>query len=132
MRAPRKRADPRVRDIADRLSAMVQGGHPLAGFVLSYFQSMLTEWEQPGAAATPPPFGDSPLLKLVESMLPSVDAQDPDSGSTIRAMMERVRTSHDSSERRTLSYALEWFYLFFTRKIDVEFEPWLKQRKLAE
>ncbi|MGH7819129.1 MAG: hypothetical protein ACREQ9_05090 [Candidatus Binatia bacterium] len=121
--------DPRVREIAERLTAMVDSGHPLSGFVVSYFKAMLDEWEDPGAAATPPPFGDSPLLRLVESMLPSVDAQDPESGTVIRTMMEEVRVSRDPVERRTLSYALEWFYLYFTRKTDLDFEGWLADRQ---
>ena len=126
--SPRNRRDPRVRRLADRLQRMVDEDHPLVDLVLKWLPSMLDEWAQPGGSVLPSPFGESPLLPLVDAILPSVDAQDPDSGSMIRALLGRVRESRDPAERRELGLSLEWFYLYFTRQTDLTFEPWVRRR----
>lgn len=125
----RKIADARVKEISDRLASMVETDHPLSNFILTFFKTMLDEWREGENARTPPPFGDSPLLELVESMLPSVEAQDQDSGEMIRCLLEKTRMTRDPAEKRTLGHALEWFYLYFTHKTDLDFERWLGLRE---
>ena len=126
--SPKDRHDPRVKRLSDRLQRMVDEEHPLVDLVLKWLPSMLDEWAQPGGAALPSPFGESPLLPLVDAILPSVDAQDPDSGAMIRALLERVRESRNPGERRELGLSLEWFYLYFTRQTELSFELWVRRR----
>lgn len=121
--------DPRVKRIAERLDGMIVNQHPLAGFVLTFFLRMLEQWKEPRVEDPPAPFGDSPLVDLVESMLPSVEATDQDSGFMIRCLLDKTRLSRDPLERRTLGFALEWFYLYFTKRTELEFESWLDIRE---
>jgi hypothetical protein len=120
--------DPRVKEIADRLNAIVATGGPMSDFVLTFFRTMLDQWHGFPRTQAPPPFGDSSLLQLVESMLPTVEAEDRSSGAVIRMLLEKAKTSHDPEERRRLAVALEWFYLYFTKQTELEFESWLAQR----
>lgn len=43
-------------------------------------------------------------------------------------LLEKARASRDAEERRRLAVALEWFYLYFTKQTELEFESWLAQR----
>ena len=122
--------DPRVKEIVDRLNAIVATGGPLSDFVLTFFRTMLDQWQGfSHTQAAPPPFGDSSLMQLVESMLPTVEAEDRSSAAVIRLLLDKARASRDPEERRRLAVALEWFYLYFTKQTDLEFESWLARRQ---
>ena len=122
--------DPRVKEIVDRLNALVATGGPMSDFALTFFRTMLDQWHgfSQSQSHAPPPFGDTSLMQLVESMLPTVEAEDRSSAAMIRLLLEKARTSRDHEERRRLAVALEWFYLYFTKQTDLEFESWLERR----
>lgn len=122
--------DARVKEISDRLTAMVDERDPLAEFVLSFFKTMLDQWKAFAVKPeVPPPFKDSPLVELVESMLPTVETQDENSSAMIRVLLDKARVTRDAGEKRTLGFALEWFYLYFNKETDLEFESWLSMRE---
>jgi len=121
--------DPRVKEIVDRLNVIVAGGGPMSDFALTFFRTMLDQWQGFSRAASPPPFFDSPLMQLVESMLPTVEAEDRSSAAVIRLLLDKARASRDPEERKRLAVALEWFYLYFTKQTDLEFESWLAGRR---
>ena len=73
--------DARVKEIADRLEALVAAKDPMSDFVLTFFRNTLDQWGDLTQVEPPPPFGDTPLLQLVESMLPTVEAQDRSSSA---------------------------------------------------
>jgi hypothetical protein len=121
--------DPRVKQIADRLDALVGSGGPMSDFALTFFSTMLDQWQNFSKTAAPPPFGETPLLQLVESMLPTIEAEDRSSSAVIRLLLDKVKTSRDPDEKRQLALALEWFYRYFTKQTDLEFEHWLEARE---
>jgi hypothetical protein len=122
--------DPRVKEIVDRLNVIIASGGPMSDFVLTFFRTMLDQWQGfAGVHAAPPPFGATPLMQLVESMLPTVEAEDRSSAAVIRLLLDKARASRDPEERRRLAVALEWFYLYFTKQSDLEFESWLARRE---
>jgi len=121
--------DPRVREIADRLDAAVKAGDPMSDFVLTFFRNMLDQWGDLSQTEAPAPFGDSPLLQLVEAMLPTVEAQDRSSSALIRLLLDKAKVTSDPQEKRQLALALEWFYRYFNKQTDLEFEPWLELRQ---
>ena len=120
--------EPRVKEIVDRLEAIVETGGPMSDFVLTFFRTMLDQWENFSRKQAPPPFGDTPLFPLVESMLPSLETEDRSSCAVIRLLLDKAKASRDPEERRQLATALEWAYLFFTKQTDAEFESWLELR----
>jgi hypothetical protein len=121
--------DPRVKEIADRLDAIVAAGGPMSDFVINFFRAMLDQWQDFSRTQAPPPFGETPLLQLVESMLPTIEAEDRSSSAVIRLLLDKVKTSRDPEEKRHLALALEWFYRYFTKQTDLEFESWLEARQ---
>ena len=121
--------DPRVKDIVDRLNAIVAAGGPMSDFALTFFRTMLDQWHGFSQSAAPPPFGDSPLMQLVDSMVPTVEKEDRSSAAVIRLLLDKARASRDVEERKRLAVALEWFYLYFTKQTDLEFESWLARRQ---
>jgi hypothetical protein len=124
--------DARVKEIADRLDALVAVGGPMSDFALSFFRTMLDQWSDLSRPQAPPPFGDTPLLQLVESMLPSVEAEDRSSSAVIRLLLDKAKTSRDPEEKRRLALALEWFYRYFNQQTDLEFERWLELRQKGQ
>jgi len=121
--------DIRVKEIADRLDALVVTGGPMSDFALSFFRTMLDQWQDLSRTQAPPPFGDTPLLQLVESMLPTVEAEDRSSSAVIRLLLDKAKASRDPEEKRRLALALEWFYRYFNKQTDLEFERWLELRQ---
>jgi hypothetical protein len=121
--------DPRVKEIADRLDGLVQAGGPMTDFALTFFRSMLEQWKDLSRPQAPPPFGETPLLQLVESMLPTVEAEDRSSSAVIRLLLDKAKASRDPEEKRRLALALEWFYKYFNKQTDLEFESWLEMRE---
>jgi hypothetical protein len=124
--------DPRVREIAERLDAAVTAGDPMSDFVLTFFRNMLDQWGDLSQTEVPPPFGETPLLQLVESMLPTVEAQDRSSSALIRLLLDKAKATRVPQEKRQLAMALEWFYRYFTKQTDLEFEPWLELRQKGQ
>jgi hypothetical protein len=121
--------DPRVQEIADRLEAAVTAGDPMSDFVLTFFRNMLDQWGDLSQTEVPAPFGETPLLQLVESMLPTVEAQDRSSSALIRLLLDKVKVTSNPQQKRELALALEWFYRYFNKQTDLEFEPWLELRQ---
>jgi hypothetical protein len=124
--------DPRVKEITDRLNALAKAGGPMTDFVLTFFRNMLDQWQDLSPVDAPPPFGDTPLLQLVESMLPTVEAQDRSSSAVIRLLLDKAKATRDPQEKRQLALALEWFYRYFNQQTDLEFEPWLELRQKGQ
>src|SRR2546430_16029857 len=124
--------DTRVKEIADRLDALVATGGAMSDFALSFFRPMLDQWQDLSRTQAPPPFGDTPLLQLVESMLPTVEAEDRSSSAVIRLLLDKAKASRDPEEKRRLALALEWFYRYFNKQTDLEFEPWLELRQKGQ
>jgi hypothetical protein len=124
--------DPRVKAIADRLDALVASGGPMSDFALSFFRTMLDQWQDLSRPHAPPPFGDTPLLELVESMLPTVEAEDRSSSAVIRLLLDKAKASRDPEEKRRLALALEWFYRYFNKQTELEFERWLELRQKGQ
>lgn len=128
--------DERVKEIADRLSALVEANAPMTEFILTFLRMTLDQWTilAPAGAATPPPppIGETPLLMLVESMLPTVEREDRSSSAIIRLLLDKARTTQDPEEKRNLALALEWFYRYFNKQTDLEFETWLELRRQGQ
>ena len=124
--------DTRVKEIADRLDALIATGGPMSDFALSFFRTMLDQWQDLSRTQAPPPFGDTPLLQLVESMLPTVEAEDRSSSAVIRLLLDKAKASRDPEEKRRLALALEWFYRYFNKQTDLEFERWLELRQKGQ
>jgi len=124
--------DPRVKEIADRLDALVDRGGPMTGFILTFFRNMLEQFSDLSSPQAPPPFGETPLLQLVESMLPTVEAEDRSSSAVIRLLLDKAKASRDPAEKRRLALALEWFYRYFNKQTDLEFESWLELRQKGQ
>jgi len=124
--------DARVKEIADRLEALVAARDPMSDFVLTFFRNTLDQWGDLTQVDAPPPFGDTPLLQLVESMLPTVEAQDRSSSAVIRLLLDKAKASRIPQEKRQLALALEWFYRYFNKQTDLEFEPWLELRQKGQ
>jgi hypothetical protein len=124
--------DPRVKEITDRLSALVDQQAPMTDFILTFLRMTLDQWtnlSQGAGSIAPPPVGETPLLMLVESILPTVEKEDRSSSAVIRLLLDKTRTTQDPDEKRHLALALEWFYRYFNKQTDLEFETWLELRQ---
>lgn len=125
--------DERVKDIADRLNALVEANAPMTEFILTFLRMTLDQWTilapVGGATPPPPPIGETPLLMLVESILPTVEREDRSSSAIIRLLLDKARSTQDPDEKRRLALALEWFYRYFNKQTDLEFETWLELRR---
>jgi hypothetical protein len=121
--------DRRVKEIADRLDALVASADPMSDFALTFFRTMLDQWSDLSGPQPPPPFGDTPLMQLVESMLPTIEAEDRSSSAVIRLLLDKAKASRIPEEKRQLALALEWFYRYFNKQTELEFEPWLELRR---
>ena len=124
--------DPRVKEIAERLDALVASAHPMSDFALTFFHTMLAQWSDLSQPEAPAPFGDTPLLQLVEAMLPTVEAEDRSSSAVIRLLLDKAKASRVPQEKRQLALALEWFYRYFNKQTELEFEPWLELRRQGQ
>jgi len=124
--------DPRVKEIADRLDALVASADPMSDFALTFFRTMLDQWGDLSRPEAPAPFGDTPLMQLIEAMLPTVEAQDRSSSAVIRLLLDKAKASRVPQEKRQLALALEWFYRYFNRQTELEFEPWLELRRKGQ
>lgn len=123
--------DPRVKEIADRLNALVEAQAPMTDFILTFVRMTIDQWTSlaPRGVSAPPPIGETPLLMLVESILPTVENEDRSSSAIIRLLLDKARTTQDPEEKRQLALALEWFYRYFNKQTDLEFETWLEMRR---
>lgn len=124
--------DPRVKEITDRLNALAEQQAPMTDFILTFIRMTLDQWTTLAHGAgslAPSPVGDTPLLMLIESILPTVEKEDRSSSAVIRLLLDKTRTTKDPDEKRHLALALEWFYRYFNRQTDLEFESWLELRQ---
>ncbi len=122
--------DPRVKEISDRLEALVASSAPMTDFILTFLRMTIDQWTDLSQTKIAPiPVGDTPLLVLVESILPTVEREDRSSSAVIRLLLDKARTTKDPEEKKRLALALEWFYRYFSKQTDLEFEPWLDLRQ---